>query len=183
MEKTIRTDRNMKSDKIDNIVELEKYKIAAQASIGHIHLTVNNMKDSLFFYKDILGFELKQHMGGAAFLSAGGYHHHIALNIWGSEYAQEPEEGQIGLYHFAILFPNRKELAKAVKNIVEYNYPIYGSADHGVSASIYLEDPDGNGLELYYDKPKEEWPVDKEGKLSMFTRSFDVGKLLIEADL
>ncbi|MEI6849685.1 MAG: VOC family protein [archaeon] len=161
----------------------EKYNISPKTQIGHVHLTVNNIQKSLKFYQDILGFEIQQHLGGAVFLSAGGYHHHIGLNIWGSEYARQPEEGQIGLYHFAILYPNRKELAKALKNIIEHNYPLSGTADHGVSEALYLKDPDGNGIELYYDKPKSEWPLDKDGKLKMFTNHLDMDALLLEADL
>ena len=163
--------------------EAQKYIISPKAQIGHVHLTVNNIAKALKFYQDILGFEVKQHVGGAVFLSAGGYHHHIGINIWGAEYARQPEEGQIGLYHFAILYPNKKELGKAVKSLVENNYPISGSADHGVSEAIYLKDPDGNGLELYYDKPKSEWPLDKDGNLKMFTKALDIDALILEADL
>ena len=161
----------------------EEYKISPKAQIGHVHLTVKNIEKSLKFYKDILGFEVQQHLGGAVFLSAGGYHHHIGLNIWGSEYARQPEEGQIGLYHFAILYPSRKELAKAMKKIIEAGYQLTGSADHGVSEAVYLKDPDGNGLELYYDKPKKDWPLDKNGKIKMFTHHLDVNALIAEADL
>ena len=161
----------------------EAYKISPKTQIGHVHLTVKNMEKSLIFYRDILGFEVQQHIGGAAFLSAGGYHHHIGLNIWSAEYASKPEEGQIGLYHFAILYPDRKELAKAVRIIIDSNYPITGSADHGVSEAVYLKDPDGNGIEIYYDKPKSDWPLDKDGKLKMFTKHLDINSLIRYADL
>ncbi len=161
----------------------DRYKISPKTQIGHIHLTVNNMQKSLRFYRDVLGFEVQQKFGGAVFLSAGGYHHHIGLNIWGSEFARKPQEGQIGLYHFAILYPNKKELAKAVINLLKIKYPITGMADHGVSEAVYLKDPDGNGIELYYDKPKSKWPFDKNGKLRMFTKALNLNALIREANL
>jgi len=158
----------------------EEYKLDKNVEIGHIHLTVSNMKKALEFYKDILGFEIMQHIGGAAFLSAGGYHHHLGLNIWGSENAQKPQEGQIGLYHFAIKYPSKKELAKAVKRIIEKNYPLTGASDHGVSKAFYLKDPDSNGIELYADEDRKNWPFDKEGKLKMVTKYLDVNYFLDE---
>lgn len=153
---------------------MSEYKLDKEVRIGHIHLTVSNMKKALYFYNEILGFEITQHVGGAAFLSAGGYHHHLGINIWSTESAQKPQEGHIGLYHFAILYPNKKELAKAMKRIIDFKYPIEGSADHGVSKAFYLKDPDGNGIELYTDEDKKDWPVDKEGKLKMKTDYLDI---------
>src|SRR3989344_9253787 len=136
---------------------MKEYKIHPKTSIGHIHLTVSDLEKSLRFYSEILGFEVTQKMHGAVFLSAGGYHHHIGLNTWSGTKAQKPQDGQIGLYHFAILCPNRKELAKILKRLMESGYQIDGASDHGVSESIYLRDPDGNGIELYADRQKGRW--------------------------
>ncbi|MDO8625772.1 MAG: VOC family protein [Candidatus Diapherotrites archaeon] len=155
--------------------------IHPKTAIGHIHLTVSDLKRSLAFYRDILGFEVTQDLGSAVFLSAGGYHHHIGLNTWRAPDAQKPREGQIGLYHFAILLPTRQELAKVVKRLLDANYPIDGAGDHGVSESIYLHDPDGNGIELYADRAKKDWPVAKDGKIAMHTLPVDLDGLLKEA--
>lgn len=159
---------------------MEKYKINPKTRIGHIHLTVSDLNKSLRFYRDILGFEVMQEWNGAVFLSAGGYHHHIGLNTWSKKRAKKPERGQIGLYHFAILYPNRKELARVLLRIINSGYPIDGASDHGVSEAIYLRDPDGNGVELYRDRDEEEWPRDNNGKLKMHTGFLDVGSLLKE---
>ena len=149
--------------------------------IGHVHLKVADLERALSFYRDLLGFELIQKIGDqAAFISAGGYHHHIGLNIWESKGGTPPPPGHTGLYHTAILYPNRKELAKALKTLLNADYPLQGAADHGVSEAIYLADPDGNGVELYYDKPEEKWPRKQNGELDMFTKSLDIDNLLSE---
>ena len=149
--------------------------------IGHVHLKVADLERALSFYRDLLGFELIQKIGDqAAFISAGGYHHHIGLNTWDSEGGTPPPPGHTGLYHTAILYPNRKELAKALKTLLNADYPLQGAADHGVSEAIYLADPDGNGVELYYDKPEELWPRKQNGELDMFTKSLDIDNLLAE---
>jgi catechol 2,3-dioxygenase len=152
-------------------------------SIGHVHLKVSDIERSLAFYRDILGFEVTSRYGKqAAFLSAGGYHHHIGLNTWESKGSTPSPPGHTGLYHFAILYPTRKDLANALKRLVDARYPIGGASDHGVSEAIYLDDPDGNGIELYWDRPKNKWPKDKEGKLEMGLAPLNLEKLLGEAD-
>jgi catechol 2,3-dioxygenase len=134
---------------------------------------------SLKFYRDLLGFELQQYYGdSAAFISAGGYHHHIGLNTWHSKNGGPAPVHTAGLYHTAIVYPTRKDLARAVKRLLDANYPLTGASDHGVSEAIYLNDPDRNGVELYWDRPREEWPLDKDGKLQMVTESLDVAALL-----
>ncbi len=158
---------------------MEKYTAHPQTRIGHIHLTVSDLDKSLEFYKDLLGFEVTQNLGSAVFLSAGGYHHHIGLNIWSKDGARKPESGQIGLYHFAILYPSRKELARVLKRLIEVKYP-FGASDHGVSEALYLDDPDGNGVELYADRDKKDWTVDKKGNISMHTKVLDIKNLLKE---
>ncbi|HTD68475.1 MAG TPA: VOC family protein [Candidatus Limnocylindria bacterium] len=148
--------------------------------IGHVHLTVSNLERALKFYRDAFGFEVTQRCGGsAAFLSAGGYHHHIGLNTWAGEGASQPQPGRTGLYHFAILYPNRRELARAFKQLFDYGVCIVGTSDHGVSEAIYLRDPDGNGIELYRDRPREEWPR-VGGQLHMTTAPLDLDGLLAE---
>src|ERR1041384_3681207 len=152
-----------------------------RVSVCHVHLKVSALERSISFYTDILGFELTARMGrSAAFLSAGGYHHHIGLNTWESAGGSPPPPGSTGLYHFAILMPDRKELARSLKRLADCNWPIDGAADHGVSEAIYLRDPDGNGIELYSDRPRSEWPRDKDGNLVMFTRPLDVDSLMGE---
>lgn len=159
------------------------YKIPAQTRIGHIHLKVSDIEKSLKFYRDILGFEVMQYYGdSAAFISAGGYHHHIGLNTWHSKNGPPAPVKSTGLYHTAILYPTRKDLANALKRLVEVKYPLTGASDHGVSEAIYLNDPDGNGVELYWDKPKEQWPVDEDGKLVMTTDPLDLNGILALAD-
>ncbi len=151
--------------------------------IGHVHLKVADLERALRFYCDVIGFELTTRMGRqAAFLSAGGYHHHLGLNTWESAGGSPPPHGATGLFHFAILFPTRVELARAVKRLQDHAWPIDGAADHGVSEAIYLRDPDENGIELYWDRPRELWPHDEKGGLVMFTRSLDLGNLLAELE-
>ena len=150
--------------------------------IGHVHLKVADLERALAFYSGVLGFQLQQRYGpSAAFISAGGYHHHIGLNTWESAGGQPPAPGTTGLYHVAILYPTRRELADALRRLIDANVPLDGAADHGVSEALYLRDPDGNGVELYWDRPKEEWPRDRDGNLAMFTRPLDLPALLEEA--
>ena len=155
------------------------YKIPAQTTIGHVHLKVSNIQTSLQFYKELLGFEIMQWYGDSAvFLSAGGYHHHIGLNTWHSKDASAAPVRAAGLYHLAILYPTTKDLAVAVKRLLEAGYPLTGASDHGVSLAIYLNDPDKNGVELYWDRPKAEWPLDDKGNLMMVTDYLDLQELL-----
>lgn len=156
--------------------------INPETRIGHVHLTVANLDRALAFYRDVLGFEVTAHYGReAVFLSAGGYHHHVALNTWAGEGAPAPAPGTTGLYHFAILYPDRQALAAAVKSVLDHGIPLEGASDHGVSEAIYLRDPDGNGVELYRDRPKEEWPRAGDGSLKMHTRPLNLAALLAEA--
>lgn len=158
-----------------------EYIIPANTRIGHSHLKVSNLDKALAFYRDILGFQVMQKYGDAAvFLSAGGYHHHIGLNTWYSKDALPAPQKSCGLFHTAILYSTRKELAMALKKVLEANYPITGASDHGVSEAIYMNDPDGNGVELYWDKPKEQWPFDNSGNLQMVTEYLDLQELLKE---
>ena len=153
-----------------------------QVRIGHVHLKVSDLERSLAFYHDVLGFEITQRYGReAAFLSAGGYHHHIGLNTWESAGGQPPPPGATGLYHVAILYPTRSELADALRRLVKAKVPLEGASDHGVSEAIYLRDPDRNGVELYWDKPKEQWPRRADGGLAMFTHPLDLDALLKES--
>jgi catechol 2,3-dioxygenase len=155
--------------------------IDAQVRMGHVHLKVANLERAIQFYCDVLGFELMQRMGDqAAFLSAGGYHHHIALNTWDSLGGPPPAPGTTGLYHHAILYPSRAALADALRRLIEADIGLEGAADHGVSESLYLRDPDGNGVELYCDRPRENWPRTADGRLAMYTRHLDLRKLLAE---
>ena len=147
--------------------------------IGHVHLKVADLERALGFYRDVLGFELTQRFGtSAAFLSAGGYHHHIGLNTWESAGGRPPAAGTTGLYHLAILYPTRAELADALRRLMKAGIPLEGASDHGVSEALYLRDPDDNGVELYWDRPQEEWPRTAEGGLAMFTRPLDLDSLL-----
>ena len=147
--------------------------------IGHVHLKVADLERALGFYRDVLGFELTQRFGtSAAFLSAGGYHHHIGLNAWESAGGRPPAEGTTGLYHLAILYPTRTELADALRRLMKAGIPLEGASDHGVSEALYLRDPDDNGVELYWDRPQKEWPRTEEGGLAMFTRPLDLDALL-----
>ncbi|PWU03214.1 MAG: glyoxalase [Bacteroidetes bacterium] len=159
------------------------YKVPDQTRIGHVHLKVSDLERSLKFYRDLLGFSVMQHYGtSAVFISAGGYHHHIGLNTWHSKNAGPAPTNGVGLYHTAILYPTRKDLAEVLKRLLDAGHPITGFADHGVSEAIYLNDPDRNGVELYWDKPKEQWPLDANGKLEMITEALDVDNLLAELE-
>lgn len=154
---------------------MEKYKIPAQTRIGHVHLKVSDLKRALDFYHDLLGFEITMTYGDqAAFISAGGYHHHIGLNTWHSKGYPPASPKGVGLYHTAILYPTRKDLAMILNRLKDANYPLTGASDHGVSEAIYLNDPDGNGVELYWDKPKELWPTKADGSLEMYTRPLNL---------
>lgn len=157
------------------------YHLPPATRIGHVHLKVSNLQQALDFYCGLLGFELMTTYGEeAAFISAGGYHHHIGLNTWQSKGGKPAPKNAAGLFHTAILYPTRKDLARILQRLLEANYPISGFADHGVSEAIYLDDPDENGVELYWDRPKELWPTDAEGQLRMYTRTLDVHELLNE---
>jgi catechol 2,3-dioxygenase len=158
-------------------------RIHPDVNIGHIHLTVADLDKSLKFYRGLLGFEITSNFDNqVVFLSAGGYHHHIGLNTWAGKGAPHPPEGHTGLYHFALLYPNRKELARILKRLFEVNYAIEGASDHGISESVYLKDPDGNGIELYADRAPDQWPVNDEGHLLMTTKPLDILNLLSELD-
>ena len=158
---------------------MNDYKIPAQARIGHVHLKVSDLQQSLDFYCGLLGFEKMAAYGDqAAFISAGGYHHHIGLNTWQSKGAPPAPEYAPGLYHTAILYPERKDLAVALQRLIDAKYQITGASDHGVSEAIYLNDPDQNGVELYWDRPKEQWSMDENGNLGMYTRRLDIEGLL-----
>ena len=153
--------------------------IDSRTQIGHVHLTVSDLERALAFYRDVLGFEVTAYYGReAVFLSAGGYHHHIGLNTWAGRGAPPPAPGTTGLYHFAILFPDRRALADAVRRVLEHGTRLEGASDHGVSEAIYLRDPDGNGVELYRDRPESEWPRAPDGSLAMYTRPLDLQDLL-----
>jgi len=151
----------------------------SKVRIGHIHLKVADLERSLAFYRDVLGFSVTQRYGSqAVFLSAGGYHHHIGLNTWESAGGQPPPRGATGLYHVAILYPTRAELADALRRVVRAGVPLEGAADHGVSEAIYLRDPDKNGVELYWDRPATQWPRGADGGLAMGTQPLDLDALL-----
>ena len=156
------------------------YKIPAQTRIGHVHLKVSNLQVSLDFYCGLLGFELMQMYGeDAAFISAGGYHHHIGLNTWYSKDASPAPVRATGLFHTAILYPERKDLAAALRRLMDAKYPLTGASDHGVSEALYLDDPDRNGVELYWDRPRELWPKKEAGSIGMFTKRLDLEDLLL----
>lgn len=157
------------------------YKIPIQTRIGHVHLKVSNLQTAMDFYCGLLGFEVTTLYGtDAAFISAGGYHHHIGLNTWYSKDGGPAPVHTAGLFHTAILYAERKELAFIYKRILDAGYPFTGFADHGVSEALYLNDPDGNGVELYWDKPKEQWPQKADGSLEMYTKALDIELLLVE---
>lgn len=157
------------------------YKVPAQTRIGHVHLKVANLDRALEFYRNLLGFEVTMMYGDqAAFISAGGYHHHIGLNTWHSKDAPPAMRDGVGLYHTAILYPTRKDLAIVYDRLRRAYYPFTGASDHGVSEALYLDDPDGNGVELYWDRPKELWPKKEDGSLEMFTRPLNLTSLLGE---
>lgn len=155
------------------------YTIPPATRIGHVHLKVSDIEKSLAFYQGLLGFQVMQRYGTqAAFISAGGYHHHIGLNTWYSKNGTPPPPRSTGLFHTAILYPERRDLAIILKRLIDEKYPITGASDHGVSEAIYLDDPDGNGVELYWDRPKEQWPLDAEGNLVMVTEPLKLEGLL-----
>lgn len=154
-----------------------------QVRIGHVHLKVADLERAIGFYNGVLGFAVTQRMGkSAAFLSAGGYHHHIGLNTWESQGGTPPAHGTTGLYHLAILYPTRAELADALRRVLRAGIPLEGAADHGVSHAIYLRDPDNNGVELYWDAPMDQWPRTPAGELAMVTKGLDLQALLAESD-
>jgi catechol 2,3-dioxygenase len=158
-------------------------RIDPRTDIGHVHLKVSDLERSLEFYCGVLGFELMQRMGDeAAFVAAGGYHHHIGLNTWQSKDGSPPPPGTTGLFHFAIRYPDRAALGKALRNVVDAGVRIDGASDHGVSEAIYLRDPDQNGIELYCDRPRDEWPDAADDEVAMYTRPLDLQSLLAAAD-
>lgn len=170
------------ADKTTMAQPLPPYKLHAATRIGHTHLKVANLERALAFWRDIIGLEVQQQAGdNAAFLSAGGYHHHIALNTWESKNGGPPAEGTTGLYHVALLYPDRKSLGLALKRLIECGWPLDGAADHGVSEALYLRDPDNNGVELYRDRDPKDWPKDQDGKLAMHTKRLDLQELLASA--
>ena len=160
---------------------MENYTIPSQAQIGHVHLKVADLQRSLSFYCDLLGFQITTMYGNqAAFISAGGYHHHIGLNTWHSKGLPPAPKSSVGLYHTAILYPSRKDLALIYSRLQKANYPLTGVSDHGVSEALYLDDPDGNGVELYCDRPKKLWPSHTDGTIYMVTEPLDLENLLRE---
>lgn len=163
-----------------NVLEGQTAKmptIDAGVRIGHVHLKVADLDRALAFYVGVLGFSETYRRAGAAFISAGGYHHHIGLNTWESKGGSPPAPGTTGLYHIAILYQQREELGQALRRLVQAGVPLSGAADHGVSEAIYLDDPDGNGVELYWDRPRGQWPTDAEGNTVMYTRPLDLNAL------
>lgn len=155
--------------------------IHPQVRIGHVHLKVADLERALGFYRDVLGFQLTQRFGAqAAFLSAGGYHHHLGLNTWESSGGHPPAQGTTGLYHLAILYPTRADLADALRRLLAARVPLEGASDHGVSEALYLRDPDRNGVELYWDRPRAQWPRTPRGELAMITEPLDLDALLRE---
>ena len=162
---------------------MKTYTIPKHTQIGHVHLKVSNLERALEFYCDLLGFEVTTTYGSqAAFISAGGYHHHIGLNTWQSLNGPQPAKNNTGLFHTAILYPNRTALAEILLRLRQHEYPLTGAADHGVSEALYLDDPDGNGVELYWDKPKTQWPKKADGSLEMYTKPLDLSDLLSALD-
>jgi catechol 2,3-dioxygenase len=159
------------------------YEAPPATQIGHVHLKVADLDRAITFYQDVLGLRMMERSGDqAAFLSAGGYHHHIALNTWESKGGKPPTPGSTGLYHTAILYPSRKALAEVLRSIVTAEWPLEGASDHGVSEAIYLRDPDGNGVEVYRDRAREDWPRDAQGNLKMVSKRLDLHALLAEAE-
>ncbi len=162
---------------------MAKYVVPAQTRIGHVHLKVADLDRSLSFYCDLLGFELITQIGNeAAFISAGGYHHHIGLNTWMSKNGNPPPRNTTGLFHTAIVYPTRKDLAFIFERLRSEKYPLVGASDHGVSEALYLDDPDQNGVELYWDRPKDQWPKNEDGTINMYTRPLNLVDLLGELD-
>ena len=177
--KTVLSQVKIQTDTLPLKQDYMKYSIPPQTRIGHVHLKVANLEKALAFYRDLLGFEETQRYGDSAvFISAGGYHHHIGLNTWYSKNASPAPVHSTGLFHTAILYPERKDLADILKRLIEAKYPLTGASDHGVSQALYMNDPDGNGVELYWDRPKEEWPVNEADQLEMVTEALDLDDLL-----
>ena len=163
---------------------MEKYLVPKETKIGHVHLKVANLDRAVEFYCDLLGFEITTKYGDeAVFISAGGYHHHIGLNTWYSKNMPPAPIRSAGLFHIAVLYPSRKDLAMIASRLMQHEYPLTGTADHGVSEAIYLNDPDGNGVELYWDRDKSDWPKKSDGSLEMYTRPLDTENLLSELDV
>lgn len=161
------------------MISTTDYIIPPQVGVGHVHLKVSNLQRSLDFYCKVLGFEITTYYGmDAAFISAGGYHHHIGLNTWYSKDQSAPAPSNTGLFHLALLYPTRKDLARAYQQLLAYHYPLTGAADHGVSEALYLDDPDRNGIELYWDRPRQEWPKQSDGSLIMYTKPLNLNSLL-----
>ena len=159
------------------------YRAPADTHVGHIHLKVSDLERSIAFFRDVLGFEVTQHYGEkVAFMAAGSYHHHIGLNTWESLGGAPSPKGHAGMYHVAFVYPDRKALGHAVAEVRKAGVDIYGAADHGVSEAVYFDDPDGNGIELYWDRPQKDWPRDAEGTLEMINSPLDVDALIAEAD-
>jgi catechol 2,3-dioxygenase len=157
----------------------QPFTVAPTTRIGHVHLKVADLDRALAFYHGLLGFDIVTRYGSqAVFLSAGGYHHHIGLNTWESKGGSPPAPGTTGLYHTAILFETREELGQILRRLVEHNVPLTGASDHGVSEALYLDDPDGTGVELYWDRPKELWPLDDTGEITMYTRRLNLQELI-----
>jgi catechol 2,3-dioxygenase len=166
--------------------ESSRSELHPAVRIGHVHLRVADLDRATSFYREVLGFDVTAYgsdfgLPGAAFLAAGDYHHHIGLNTWQSQGGTPPPKGHTGLHHFAILYPDRRELARAVERLLQRDYPIGGAEDHGATISVYLSDPDGNGIELYYDRPREEWS-DSQGNPNIKAEPFDPRDLLVESD-
>jgi catechol 2,3-dioxygenase len=160
----------------------DDYRIPDGTSIGHVHLKVSDLDRAVAFYGDVLGFELRQRYGHqAAFMAADGYHHHIGLNTWESSGGPPPPRGTTGLYHLAILYPTRADLGRALRRLLEHDVGLDGASDHGVSEALYLHDPDGNGIELYWDRPREQWPKNPDGSYAMVVEPLDLEGLLAEA--
>src|SRR6478672_1801357 len=169
------------ADRSPNPSSLTATRIQPGVRIGHVHLKVADLDRALGFYQDLLGFELMQRYGSeAAFISAGGYHHHIGLNTWYSKGAQPAPVHAAGLFHTAILYPTRRDLAEVLQRLIDAKYPLTGASDHGVSEALYLNDPDHNGVELYWDRPKDRWPLNDDGTLNMYTKPLDIEALLRE---
>ena len=160
---------------------MNTYITPATTRIGHVHLKISDIERSLAFYQELLGFQITQRYGeGAVFVSAGGYHHHIGLNTWHSKGAPPAPVRSSGLFHTAILYPTQRDLAVALKRLLDANYPLSGASDHGVSKALYLNDPDQNGVELYWDRPREQWPLKEDGSIEMYTHFLDLNNLLAE---
>lgn len=157
-------------------------KVHPATRIGHVHLKVSNLERSVRFYSEAIGMDLVQMLPGAAFLSFGGYHHHLGINTWESEGGAPPVDGTTGLYHFALLYPTRQELGRALKRLLEHGVRLDGASDHGVSEALYLHDPDGNGIELYWDRDRADWPLTPEGQIAMFTGPLNLRELLALAE-